>query len=335
MIEHIGRDAFMDDLIGRMRTTMVNHDPELVVARNRDGYHYTKPDLGLVEWMPTMEVGRNVVVKMVGYHPTNPTQRNLPSVLATTSMWDTSTGHLVAICEATVLTALRTGAASALATEVLAPTGPATVGVIGCGAQAVTQVHALSRVRPVERVIAHDAEDEVAATLARRLAFLDIEVETVAHRDLGRLVSESNVLCTCTSVDIGAGPVFPDGVVRDDLHINAVGADFPGKTEIPRDLLERSFVVPDTRSQCIAEGECQQLEPDHIGPELYEVVRDAEEHQRRRSSLTVFDSTGWSVEDQVAIELVLHHGERLGLGTDIEIEGVPPDPYDPYSVLSS
>ena len=284
--------------------------------------------MGLLEWMPTHELGGPVVVKMVGYHPTNPDQRLLPSVIATTSMWDSETGHLIAIADSTLLTAIRTGAASAIATDLFAPEGPLTIGVIGLGAQAVTQLHAISRIRPIERVIGLDADADVAQTFADRVAFLGTEV--VTEHSSRSLLADVDVLCTCTSVDIGAGPVVEMGPFRPWLHVNAVGADFPGKTELPVELLEQAFVVPDVLSQCLAEGECQQLPIGQIAPDLAQIVRSPERHAARRHGLTVYDSTGWAVQDAVALQLAVDLAAEHGLGTAIELELLPSDPRNPY-----
>jgi ornithine cyclodeaminase len=330
LVRRVGRDELMDLMIDRLRSRFAQHDPAEVQARDRDGFRYDKPALGLLEWMPTHEVGGPVVIKMVGYHPTNPLQRRLPSVIATSSMWDTETGHLLAITDATLLTAVRTGAASGIATDILARPGPVTVGVVGLGAQAVTQLHAISRVRPIERIIAIDVDEEVASSFPRRVAFLDADVLVEGPARAATILGDVDVLCTCTSVDIDAGPVVADADVRPWLHVNAVGADVPGKTELPETLLRRAFVVPDVLTQCLAEGECQQLPTQLIGPELADVVARAGEHRARRDEVTVFDSTGWAVEDDVALRLALELATEHGLGTDIELECLPADPHDPY-----
>ncbi len=323
----------MDLMIERMRFRFVEHDPATIEARSRDGFRYDKPALGLIEWMPTHEVGGPVIIKMVGYHPTNPTQRTLPSVLATSSMWDTETGHLLAVADATLLTAVRTGAASALATDVLGIDRPITVGLIGLGAQAVTQVHAISRVRPVERIVGYDLAEAVTSSFADRIAFTGIPFEPVAAEGVEAMAAAVDVLCTCTSVDIGAGPVIDRFEPRPWLHVNAVGADFPGKVELPTDLLDGATVFPDTLAQCIAEGECQQVAAERIGPELEEVTKHPARFSSYRDRITVFDSTGWAVEDDVALRLALELAEGHGLGTDVALESIPDDPFDPYGPL--
>ena len=332
MLERVGRDAFMDLMIDALRQRFESFDAGEVQVRERDGFRYDKPDLGLLEWMPTHEVSGPVVIKMVGYHPTNPVQRRLPSVIATSSMWDTTSGHLVALSDATLLTSVRTGAASAVATDVMARRGPVTLGLVGLGAQAVTQVHAVSRVRPIERVIGFDTDDEVAATFSERIGFLGLDVEIVGPDRAAVIASEVDILTTCTSVDIGAGPVIGDCTPRPWLHVNAVGADFPGKLEIPRSLLDAALVVPDIKAQCMVEGECQQIPEQHVGPELWELLQTAagSDNQDR---VTVFDSTGWAIEDDVALRLAYRIAGEYDFGTDIVLESLGRDPYDPYSPL--
>jgi ornithine cyclodeaminase/alanine dehydrogenase-like protein (mu-crystallin family) len=330
LLERVGRDRLMDLMIERLRVRFVAHDPVAVQSRDRDGFRYDKPALGLLEWMPTHEIGGPVVVKMVGYHPTNPLQRGLPSVIATSSMWDTESGHLVAIADATLLTAVRTGAASALATDVLACDGPVTLGVVGLGAQAVTQVHAVSRVRPIDRVIGIDVDDDVAASFADRIAFVGADVDIRPPAARASILADVDVLCTCTSVDIGAGPVVSDGTHRPWLHVNAVGADFPGKRELPASLVRRAVVVPDVLSQCLAEGECQHLAAHEVGPGLAAVMASGHDARAHRDELTVFDSTGWAVEDDVALRLAIELAGEHGVGHEVQLERLPADPYDPY-----
>jgi len=330
LLETVGRDELMDLMIERLRARFLDHSADAVEVRARDGFRYDKPDLGLIEWMPTHETGGPVVVKMVGYHPANPVQRALPSVIATSSMWDTVTGHLVAISDATLLTAIRTGAASGLATELLARSGPVVVGLVGLGAQAVTQLHAISRVREVDRVIGFDSDPEVAATFHERVGFLGIDIDVAGSDRAATILGDVDVLCTCTSVDIGAGPVVGDGETRPWLHVNAVGADFPGKVELPATFSNRAFVVPDNLEQCVLEGECQQVSSDQIGPSLSEVMQRRDEFIGRSGELTVFDSTGWAVEDDVALRLAVELAHTHGIGSDIALERIPRNPYDPY-----
>jgi ornithine cyclodeaminase/alanine dehydrogenase-like protein (mu-crystallin family) len=330
VIADVGLDTFMDELIDVLRREMASFDPAKVEHRIRAGFHYESPEHGLVEWMPTMVNGDVVSVKTVGYHPSNPTVRNVPSVLATTALYDTTTGSLMAICEATLLTALRTGVASAVVTAALTSPGPVTLGVVGCGAQAVTQIHALARVRKIDRLIVTDRDHSVAATLARRLPEDVVRPEIVSRAAFDERVGDMDVVCTCTSVPIGEGPVVDLSRARPGLHVNAVGADFPGKTELPIDFLRRAIVIPDVVEQCLVEGESQRLQRDELGPDIVDVLSGP---TSLVGETTVFDSTGWSFEDLLAARLFHEHALRLDRGTFVELQRAPIDPYDPYETL--
>ena len=138
------------------------------------------------------------------------------------------------------------------------------------------------------------------------------------------------MICTTTSVDVGKGPVFPDAGIRHHAHINAVGSDFPGKIELPVSLLGRAFVCPDFPEQAIREGECQQLDTDQIGPSLAELVSETSRFESARNELSVFDSTGFALEDFVAMEIAIRHAKQFGLGQWIKLENECRNPYHPY-----
>ena len=335
ILTRIGVDALMDQLIDRLRAGFSH--PNLAQAQipARSGLHYHSPDLGLIEWMPANLKQGKASLKIVGYHPTNPSKRGLPTILSTLSVYDTRSGHLMGLLDGTLPTALRTGAMSALATQLLGPPRDGLVlGVVGCGAQAVTQCHALSRVLPLARIVACDRNPEAAASLHQRTEFLPIPIEPVDSVRLTHLLESSDVICTCTSEEPGCGPLFPDFANRPGLHINAVGCDFPEKFELPVELLRRSYVCPDFREQALVEGECQQLRPEEIGEDIATLLRNPETARAKRDQLTVFDSTGHAFADYVSALLFLDYADEMELGTDIGLECIPADPLNPYSFLS-
>ncbi len=273
-------------------------------------------------------------MKIVGYHPGNPVQRHLPSVISTFSMYDTVTGQITALADGALLTAMRTGAASAVATRLLAKPDATCLGLVGCGAQAVTQLHALYRVVPLECVRLFDVSSDVLSTFADRAApFLAASVD-VSSTSLSELMDQSDIICTATSVGVMEGPVLPSRTTRSHLHINAVGADLPGKLEIPVDLLHRAFVCPDFLEQAVVEGECQQLSAQQIGASVIELGASPSTAQDLQAGLTVFDSTGWALEDFVAMELAMECATERGIGKRIPLECPLSDPWNPYSGVS-
>jgi L-lysine cyclodeaminase len=334
MLIRSGVDVVLDQLIERLREGFGALDASRALIPVRTGIQYSAPDIGLLEWMPAALGPGKATLKIVGYHPSNPVKHGLPTILSTLCVLDTTTGHLSGILDGTFATALRTGAMSAVATAALAEAKESDVGVIGCGAQAVTQCHALSRVLPIRRIIAYDRDVLAKESFGGRIAFLGVPVETVDGEGVIGLLESVDVLCTCTSEAPGNGPLFADFRNKPGLHINAVGSDFPGKFEIPVELLRRSFVCPDFREQALVEGECQQLEPERVTVDLSALLRAPELQRRWRGELTVFDSTGHGYADYLTGLLFMEYATALGLGTDVELECAPPDPKDPYSFLN-
>lgn len=331
----VDMDELMDQMIERLAKACREFDPARIKVRVRDGFHYLQPYVGLVEWMPVMRVGDTITIKTVGYHPGNPSHSNVPTILSTVGVWDTATGHLAGLSDGVFLTALRTGAASAVVSRLLANPDSRVLGLIGAGAQAVTQLHALSRCFPLERVLIHDADPAAIATFAARVAaFVPDDLE-IREAPVDLLVQSSDIVCTATSVGVGAGPVFADLKTKPWLHINAVGADLPGKIELPLELLERALVCPDFSEQAAREGECQQLSADQVGPDMVDLVQNFPRYEGWRDLLTVFDSTGYALEDQVAMEMLFEYCDRYGLGDEIELEAAGGDPLNPYDFATA
>ena len=329
----VGIDSLMDELIDRLEAAFVEFDPTQYQVPVRQGFSYRLPQTGLLEWMPILNTGSQMLMKVVGYHPRNPELGSLPTILSNFSLYDATNGNLLAILDGTFLTALRTGAASAVASRFLAPPESSRVGVIGCGAQAVTQLHALSRVFKIGEVSFFDTDPSAQASFRDRCWGLGDSIH-FSESQLTDIVADADLLCVATSIEIGQGPVFKDLETRPHLHINAVGSDFPGKTELPLALLKRSYVTPDCCEQAMKEGECQQLSKEQVGKSLPELLR-AGGNRKLRESTTVFDSTGWALEDYIVSQMFLEHANRLGIGQFLPASRRFQDPKDPYEFLVS
>ncbi len=334
IVRRVGIDQFMDNLIDRLTVALTSFDEDQTEIPIRTGFHYESPVTGLIEWMPLLQRRSRVLMKMVGYHPQSPDSLQLPTILSTLSMYDTATGHLTSLVDGTFLTAVRTGAASAIASRLLAKPGSTTIGLIGCGAQAVTQLHAIGRIFELDEVLIYDTDEMAMETFPDRVAGFVKDHTHIRKMPVEKLVAASDILCVATSVEVGEGPVFESCQTKPWLHINAVGSDFPGKIELPKSMLQNSVVCPDSIDQAKREGECQQLTTDQIGPDLVAVTRRAGEFKAMQGCSTVFDSTGWALEDLVAVELLLEHARKFNLGTQVQIECVSKDPRDPYEFLA-
>src|SRR5687768_14855763 len=123
ILRHFGVDRMMMTLIERLSIAINNYNPETLTIPIRSGFNYEKPTQGLIEWMPLHkqdDQGGKVLIKVVGYHPTNQSKYNLPTIISTTSEYDTESGHLCALIDGVLATAIRTGAASAVASKLMA-----------------------------------------------------------------------------------------------------------------------------------------------------------------------------------------------------------------------
>lgn len=332
IVQQHGLNAIMDTLIDRLENAITAYNPEQTSIPVRSGFNYREPNLGLVEWMPLYEKGEEVVIKLVGYHPNNPSLFDLPTIVSTLSAYDTTTGHLTGLMDGVLLTALRTGAASAVASKFMANPQSETLGLIGCGSQAVTQLHALSRLFPLTRVLYYDTDAANQRSFEARCSVLNLNIAFEAAPQ-EQVVREADILCTATSIDPGAGPLFEGIETKPHLHINAVGSDFPGKVEVPLELLEQSFVCPDFLAQALKEGECQRLDSKYIGPELEAVVKQPANFEHVKAQRSVFDSTGWPLEDKVAMDYFMEVARSLGLGREMEIETMTGDALNPYDFV--
>lgn len=335
IVASVGVDRLMDEMITELTSAIVDFESTTTQVRTRDGFHYDQPNPGLLEWMPVMRAGESTTIKVVGYHPRNPARHGLPTILATISVYDTASGHLQALMDGTFLTAVRTGAASAVASKVLADPASRTLGLVGCGAQAVTQLHALARAFPLEQVLITDRDDHAVASFPDRVArFLPSGID-IRPVPVELLFQTADIVSTQTSIDIGEGPLIDDVPTKPWLHVNAVGSDFAGKYELPEAMLRRALVCPDVLEQAVIEGECQVLAAEDIGPTLAHLVAHPAAYESWQSDLTVFDSTGWALEDQVAARIMLGHATDLGLGRVVELEDIGTDPFDPYHLVST
>lgn len=330
VVGRVGLHQLMDNIISELRQTLRNFDNDLTQVRARDGFSYFTPYPGVLEWMPVMQVDDFAVIKIVSYNPGNPMLYRVPTIISTLSLYNLRTGHLMALADGIFATALRTGAASAIASEILANPDSEVVGLVGCGAQAVTQLHALSRLFDIKRVLAYDTDSNVLASLPERCRFLGLDIELSSRQ---KLEEESDIICTATSVGLDEGPVIDGRNLKPWVHINAVGSDLPRKIELPLQLLHESLVCPDYRAQAVVEGECQQLKPHEIGPELIDLVKHASDYRSRQQSKTVFDSTGFALEDKVAMQVLLAMAKEVNVGRMLPIESIDVDPIDPYSFV--
>jgi ornithine cyclodeaminase/alanine dehydrogenase-like protein (mu-crystallin family) len=262
-------------------------------------------------------------LKIVSVFPNN-RERGKPTIHALVAVISAETGEPLAVLDGTYMTALRTGAVSGAATDLLARRDARIATCIGAGAQGVTQAWAVASVRPIERIYVADVSAEAVASFAGRLGALAPELadKVVPVTDLDAAIAETDVICTATT---SRQPVFKDEALKPGVHINAIGAFTPEMQEIPVATVKRAKIVVDAVEAVLAEsGDLiipltnGDLDRSAISLELGQVVSGAT-GRTSDSEITLFESVGNAVQDIIVARYAVSEAERLGRGTQFSL----------------
>jgi alanine dehydrogenase len=288
-------------------------DAPLRVALEAPRHH------GVTLFMPAyLPAADRMAIKIVSIFNDNPSQ-GLPLIHALVVVVDATTGQPVAVMDGTYLTALRTGAASGAATDLLARPDARVAAIFGAGVQGRTQLEAVCAVRPIQEAWVYDLAPERSAAFATEMSQrLSLSVR-VANTP-SEAVRQADVICTATT---STRPVFDDADVRSGTHINAVGAYTPQMQEVPIETVLRAKVVVDHRESSMAEAgdliiplRQGRMTEDHIYAELGEIAAGLKPGRSAAEEITFFKSVGVAVQDVAAAGAALEAAQRLGLGTE-------------------
>ncbi|MVA98213.1 ornithine cyclodeaminase [Nitratireductor sp. CAU 1489] len=283
---------------------------------------------GVIELMPTSD-GEAYGFKYVNGHPKN-TREGRQTVTAFGVMAEVDTGYPVLITEMTILTALRTAAMSALAARHLAPDGARTMALIGNGAQSEFQALAFKALVGVDRLRLYDIDRAASRRCARNLAGRGLDITLCGGPQ--EAVEGADIITTVTA-DKQYATILTDNMVGPGIHINAVGGDCPGKTELHRDILMRSSIFVEYPPQTRVEGEIQQLAADHPVTELWRVITGGTPGRSARDEITLFDSVGFAVEDFSALRYMRALLSGLPYFDKLDLLADPDDPRDLFGML--
>jgi ornithine cyclodeaminase len=323
LVHHIGIDRVLIDLAAEIEADFLRwpqFDKTPRVASHSD--------IGVIELMPTSD-GETYGFKYVNGHPEN-MKRGLQTVTAFGLLADVATGYPLLLSEMTLLTALRTAATSAMAAKWLAPKGSTTMALIGNGAQAEFQALAFRAICGLTEVRLYDIDPAATAKAARNLAGRGLKVTPC--RTAEEAILGSQIITTVTA-DKQFATILTDNMVGGGVHINGVGGDCPGKTELHRDILLRSAIFVEYPPQTRIEGEIQQLSPDHPVTELWQVMAGQAPGRTSADQVTLFDSVGFAIEDFSALRYVRSRLKETGLGTMLDMIADPDDPRDLFGML--
>jgi ornithine cyclodeaminase len=283
---------------------------------------------GVIELMPTSD-GHVYGFKYVNGHPRN-TRDGRQTVTAFGVLANVQNGYPVLLSEMTMLTALRTAAMSAVAAKYLAPPGAETMAIIGNGAQCEFQALAFKAVCGITAVRLFDIDPAATAKSVRNLAGSGIQVVSCDSAEAA--MEGAGIITTCTA-DKQYATILTDNMVGSGVHINAIGGDCPGKTELHRDILLRSDIFVEYPPQTRIEGEIQQLAADHPVTELWQVIAGTALGRQSPAAITLFDSVGFAIEDFSALRYVRDRLQDTGLFENLDLLADPDDPRDLYGML--
>ncbi|WP_319531563.1 ornithine cyclodeaminase [uncultured Cohaesibacter sp.] len=283
---------------------------------------------GVIELMPTSD-GEVYGFKYVNGHPKN-TKEGLQTVTAFGLLADVYTGYPVLLTEMTILTALRTAAMSAVAAKYLAPKDAKVMAMIGNGAQCEFQALAFKRICGIETVRLYDIDPIATEKALFNLQDSGLKViRTDSHQEC---VSGADIITTCTA-DKQCATILTDNMVGSGQHINAIGGDCPGKTELHRDILLRSDIFVEYPPQTRIEGEIQQLDQDHPVKELWRVITGEEKGRTSDNQITLFDSVGFAIEDFSALRYLYGAIKNTAFYDELDMLADPDEPRDLYGMV--
>ena len=245
-------------------------------------------------------------------------------------MADVATGYPVLLSEMTILTALRTAATSAMAAKWLAPKGATVMALIGNGAQAEFQALGFKAICGITEVRLYDIDAQATAKCARNLEGQGLNV--VACKTPEEAILGAQIITTCTA-DKQYATILTDNMVGAGVHLNAVGGDCPGKTELHKDILLRAKVFVEYPEQTRIEGEIQQMPADFAVTELWQVIAGQTAGRVDPREITLFDSVGFAIEDFAALRYIRSKLAETGLFAQLDMIADPDDPRDLFGMI--
>lgn len=287
------------------------------------------PD-GVIELMPTSD-GSLYAFKYVNGHPANAASGKL-TVTGVGMLADVATGYPLLVSEMTLCTAIRTAATSALAARHLARPDASTMAMIGLGAQAEFQALAFQAVTRVRTIRAFDINPAASEKFARNLH--DRGLTLVHATSVEDAVRGADIITTATA-DKRRAAVLGTEHVSPGVHVNAIGGDCPGKTELTAELVRAGRVFVEYEPQTRIEGELQQMPADFPVTELWSVIAGTHAGRQSDDDITIFDSVGFAIEDFSTLRYLHDLVKRDGGAAEIDLVPALDDPTDLFSLLSS
>lgn len=326
MIDKIGLPQFFSGLEGQLcsdfkRWESYDKCPRLA----------SHSDIGVIELMPIADE-KSYGFKYVNGHPAN-TARGLSTVMAFGALAEVDTGYPELLAELTLTTAFRTAATSVMAARALARKDSRIMAMIGSGAQSEFQSLAFHHLLGINEIRIFDIDPQAMDKLAYHLQSVS-GLTVIKASSTAEAVRGADIVTTCTADKAWATILTPD-MIEPGMHINGIGGDCPGKTELHIDVLKQAKIFVEYEPQTRIEGDIQQLPEEHKVHDLWKVIASMSTGRDSQEQITVFDSVGFALEDFSALHYLnilskkLDEGERINLIPDLA------NPKDLYSLITT
>ena len=329
LLQKHGLKPFFKDLIHTLEEDFKQW--ESFEKRPRIATHSEK---GVIELMPTANDSL-YSFKYVNGHPSNPLEDKL-SVFAFGCLADNHNGYPILLTEMTILTALRTAATAAMASKYLANPKAKTVGIIGTGAQSEFMALAHECLFPLESIYYFDINQKAMNRFKENLKSKKIKL--IACSSAQEIAEKSEIIITCTASKQRA-IVLQDSWLKKGVHINGVGGDSPGKTELDPQTLHRAKIFVEHLPQTLIEGEIQCLDEitrnRQIKGELWELIAQKKIGRENEDDITLFDSVGFAIEDFSIMRLCHQLSEKYQIGKSLELIPQLKDPKNLFCLIKN
>ncbi len=323
LIHHIGLPTMLREMADYIHADFLRWD-----SFDKTPRVASHSPVGVIELMPTSD-GEAYGFKYVNGHPKN-TAEGLQTVTAFGLLADVATGYPVLLTEMTLLTALRTAATSAMVARELAPNNAKVMAMIGNGAQSEFQTLAMQELVGIQEVRLFDTDPQATAKCAKNLERTGLTITPCNTPE--DAIQGAQILTTCTA-DKRNATILRGNMVGAGVHINAIGGDCPGKTEIAADILHRSDIFVEFPPQTRIEGDIQQLADDHPVTEIWKVLTGGDSGRTSADQITLFDSVGFAIEDFSALRYIRDKIVGTPYSTPLDMLADPDDPRDLFGML--
>ncbi len=321
ILDKHGLDNYLVDLMQALKRDFGRW--ELFTKMPRPSMHVPG---GVLELMPICDNETYYTFKYVNCHPKNPLIGQ-QTVVATGQLSRIDTGYPLMFSEMTILTALRTAANAALATDLMSRQDSQILALIGTGAQSEFQVKGLRLVRDIKEVRYFDIDPKAMDKFEKNMR--EVGIKLVRCRDAEEAVKGADIITTITACKANVD-VIKNKWVKAGVHLNALGGDTVGKTELELSILNRCRIVVEYFDQSLIEGEIQRLKRNKakkmVYAELYELVNGSKTGRKNEQEITLFDSVGIALEDYSVLRLTYELAQKYKLGEEGNFTPVISDP---------